>query len=230
MHGYNVILCNTNQEIAIEAAQIKTLFERQVDGIIISVADEKAEHLDNFKRKDKPVIFINRSPERSYGNIVLTDNYQGAYEAISYLVTLGHRRIGIVGCSPNYITGRERLGGYLEALKDHNIQIDESLIVKATIHNRDMGYEAAMTLLGQSSMPTAILGAIYYSNLGVLTAIRKLNLRIPEDISAIGFDDSEWSECYNLPLTTVAQLGKEIRILTLPRTGMRNFKSKTKIY
>jgi len=210
LRGYNVILCNTNQEVERESAQMKILSERQVDGIIISVAKENIEHLDKFMKKERPIVFINRSPDRTYGDLVLTDNFRGSYEAISHLVSLGHKRIGIVGCSPEYVTGRERLNGYLSALKENNIELDESLVIKSTVRSVDQAYMAAMEILSRPVKPTAIFGASYYSTLGILKAIRQMNLTIPKDISVIGFDDPDWSECFNPPLTTVAQSAWEM--------------------
>ncbi|MGI6084425.1 MAG: LacI family DNA-binding transcriptional regulator [Acetivibrionales bacterium] len=203
--GYNVILCNTDQDVEREAAQVKILNERQVDGIIISVASENVSHLDKLIKTQRPVVFINRSPDRVYGDMILTDNRIGSYEAVSHLISLGHNRIGIVGCSPEYITGRERLEGYLKALKKHHITPSESLIVKSTVRNIEQGYAAALQILDKEEKPTAIFGASYYTTLGILKALNQMNLTIPKDISVIGFDDPEWSECFNPPLTTVAQ-------------------------
>lgn len=203
--GYNVILCNTNQDVAIETAQMKILSERQVDGIIISVARENIEHLDKFMKKDRPIVFINRSPDRIYGDMVLNDNFQGSFDAVEYLISQGHQRIGIVGCSPEYNTGRERLEGYLSALKARDIKPDDSLILRSTVRNSDQGYAAALEMLGRPHRPTAIFCASYYSTIGILKAMRYMNLEIPSDISVIGFDDPDWSECFNPPLTTVAQ-------------------------
>jgi LacI family transcriptional regulator len=208
LYGYNVILCNTNQNVAREVVQLKTLFERQVDGVIISVADERAEHLDRFR--DKPVVFVNRRPERQYGDVVLTDNFQGSFEAVTYLLALGHRRVGIVGCSPDYVTGRGRLRGYLEALKQFGVEPDERLIIQSTVTRKEDGLQAARRLLERTDPPTAIFGATYYSTLGIIAAASQLRLAIPGQVSVVGFDDPDWSECFAPPLTTVAQPGGEI--------------------
>ncbi len=203
--GYNVILCNTDQDVAKESAQMKILSERQVDGVIISVARENVEHLDGFMKKERPIVFINRSPDRLYGDMVLNDNFKGGYDAVSYLISLGHKQIGIVGCSPEYNTGRMRLEGYLSALKANAIQPDDSLIIKSTVRNVEQGYAAALEILNKPQKPTAIFCATYYSTLGVLKVMKQMNLLVPADISVIGFDDPEWSECFNPPLTTVGQ-------------------------
>jgi LacI family transcriptional regulator len=218
--GYSVILCNTDQDVEREYRQIRTLNERQVDGMIISVADEKAEHLDLF-RGSRPVVFVNRCPERLYGDVVMTDNSRGTREAVAHLLSLGHRRIGIVGCSPKYSTGRGRLEGYLAALKERGIDPDESLIVKATVVNRHEGFAAACTLLQQPSPPSAIIGATYYATVGLLEAIRYFGLAIPKDISVVGFDDPDWSECFSPPLTAVAQSAIEMGTVAAGRLIQR---------
>ena len=206
--GYNVILCNTNQEIDTEIKQIKTLYERQVDGIVISLATESVNHLDKYIHR-KPFVFINRSPDQPFGDIVLTDNFKGGYDAVSHLLSLGHRRIGIFGCSPQYITGRERLRGYHTALEQYQVPVDPALIVKRRFRIANEAYQVAKDFIKEAK-PTAVFGATYYSMLGILKAIHFHRLRIPEDISIAGFDDCEWSECFNPPLTTVAQPGEEM--------------------
>ncbi len=155
--NYNVILCNTDQDVEREIRQIKMLYERQVDGIIISLAKERTDHLARYINR-KPFVFINRLPDRMFGDTILTDNFQGGYEVVSHLLSLGHRRIGIFGCSTEYITGRERYRGYLAALREYQVEPDPALVVQTHFRAAQEAFEPALSFL-EKAKPTAVFGS-----------------------------------------------------------------------
>jgi len=129
-------------------------------------------------------------------------NYHGALEAVEYLLDLGHRRIGFIGGRPEIMSSGRRLMGYKDALTQAGIEIDETLILPGDFSTQT-GYERALQLLSLSSPPTAIFSSNDQSAIGVLQAADEIGLRIPDDLSVIGFDNI--SEAEYLGLTTVDQ-------------------------
>jgi LacI family transcriptional regulator len=129
-------------------------------------------------------------------------NYHGALEAMEYLLDMGHRRIGFIGGRPEIMSSGRRLKGYRDALTQARIEIDESLILPGDFSTQT-GYERALRLLSLPSPPTAIFASNDQSAIGVLQAADEIGLRIPDDLSLIGFDNI--SEAEYLGLTTVDQ-------------------------
>jgi len=129
-------------------------------------------------------------------------NYHGALEAVEYLLDLGHRRIGFIGGRPEIMSSGRRLMGYKDALTQAGIEIDETLILPGDFSTQT-GYERALQLLSLASPPTAIFSSNDQSAIGVLQAADEIGLRIPDDLSVIGFDNI--SEAEYLGLTTVDQ-------------------------
>jgi len=129
-------------------------------------------------------------------------NYQGALDAMNYLLDLGHRRIGFIGGRPEIMSSSRRLKGYRDVLSQAGIEVDESLILPGDFSTQT-GYERALQLLSLSSPPTAIFASNDQSAIGVLQAADEIELRIPDNLSLIGFDNI--SEAEYLGLTTVDQ-------------------------
>ena len=129
-------------------------------------------------------------------------NYHGALDAMEYLLGLGHRRIGFIGGRPEIMSSGRRLKGYQDALTQAGIEIDMSLVLPGDFSQRT-GYERALQLFSLSPPPTAIFASNDQSAIGVLQAADETGLRVPEDISLIGFDNI--SEAGYLGLTTVDQ-------------------------
>jgi len=151
-----------------------------------------------------PVICLDRCPEGWKGDTVTVDNEEGAYQAIRYLLELGHRRIACIAGQLHVTSGVERLKGFKRALREAGISTAPEYIQEGRF-DRLSGYEKALMLLQFSPRPSAIFAANDLVALGVLAATRELGLRCPEDVSLVGFDDLELASFTNPALTTVAQ-------------------------
>jgi len=132
------------------------------------------------------------------------DNYQGAYDAVDYVIRSGHSRIAIIQGLPHTYTSTKRLEGYKDALKKHHIDVDSTLIV-GNDFRKENGYIETKFLLNLEKPPTAIFATSDLITLGALEAIYEDKLRIPEDISLIAFDDIDFGPFLISPLTAVAQ-------------------------
>jgi LacI family transcriptional regulator len=126
-----------------------------------------------------------------------------------YLIELGHRRIGFITGNLDMDCAHERLAGYREALADHDIPVDESLIAEGNFH-RPLAFQRTRELLALANPPTAIFASNDVSAFGVMDAVRDVGLRVPDDISIVGFDDTPDAQTSNPALTTVRQPMREM--------------------
>ncbi|HOP95009.1 MAG TPA: LacI family DNA-binding transcriptional regulator [Dictyoglomaceae bacterium] len=210
-YNYNLILCNSDEDVEKEKKYIEVLFSRRVDGLIItpSKSSETRDNLDLFRERNTPVVLVDRKIEGLEEDVVLADNIGGAHEAVRYLLSLGHRRIGIITGPLDTTTGSERLEGYFKALSDLNIKKDDSLIYEGDF-KEESGYRGVKELLSLPNPPTAIFATNNLMSLGALKGIFELNLKIPKDISLISFDDMEWFPYFSPPLTAIYQPAYEL--------------------
>ncbi|MCP4377542.1 MAG: LacI family transcriptional regulator [bacterium] len=204
-YGYNIILCNTQRNLKKETEYFNVLGRRRVDGLIVAPVDDRQSNVDDFAARNIPVVFIDRqvrTEEKS--NAVLVDNMKGAFLATEQLLSLGHRRIGIINGRRNVSTGQDRLAGYSEALKTCNIPLDEELIADG-FFTVEGGQEATRTLLQLPEPPSAIFSCGGVMTVGALIEIKQQGLKLPEDLSFISFDDEKWCMLIDPPLTVIAQ-------------------------
>ena len=186
--------------------------------ILVTPSIKEVRKFRELPLQDIPHVIVGSSfpvfKERNYV-FVDTDNVGGSFRAVEYLIHLGHRRIVYVGGNPEKSNSRDRFKGYREALKKYGIKWEPSLVFqgkKIGVHS-EAGYSFACEFLKVKPLPTAVFAGGFYLALGVMKAIKDKGLRIPEDISLVGFDDYEIGEHLSPPLTTVRQpvyeLGKK---------------------
>lgn len=207
--GYAVMLCCNNEDAGMQGDQIRLLLDRMVDGLIVSPAGNGAALKQILDEANVPVVLIDRSCDGFETDAVVLDNNLAAFEAITYLIGLGHRRIGYVSGSLETSTGRERLAGYRRALETANIPVANDMM-RIGHYRETEARHAASELLGLPERPTAIFAANNLMVIGVMKAVRDLGLSCPEDISVACFDDFPWSGVFRPQLTTVTQPVREI--------------------
>ncbi len=209
-YGYSIILCNTQKSLEKESEFLEILGRRKVNGVIMAPAHSRESNLENFLKQNIPLVFVDRCAEQTEASAVLIDNVKGAYMAVDHLLRLGHARIGIIAGLTS--TGEDRLQGYLNALNDHRIAIDESLI-QVNDFSIESGRQATNALLGLSHPPTALFSSAGLVTAGVLLELKEQQIKIPDDLSFVSFDDHIWVQLMDPPLTVVAQpiaeIGKE---------------------
>jgi LacI family transcriptional regulator len=203
--GYTLFLANTDENIQREEAIIQTILERQVDGLILVPAtSQPVPYLEHFINKGIPLVLLDRNIKGLAVDAVMVDNENGAYQAIMHLIKLGHQRIGMVLDNPDISTNAERLSGYRRAFHDAGLIVEEQLI-QSCQYTEQSAFHLVTDMFTQPKRPTALFAANNFMTLGVLHAARQANLRIPEDIALVGFDDMEWPALGPLQITTVAQ-------------------------
>jgi LacI family transcriptional regulator len=203
-HGYSLLLCNSDEHLAKEELYIRILLGEKVAGVIISPTDENSTAARALIESRVPVVAMDRRLRHLDVDTVIVDNAQGAYDAVAHLIGLGHSRIALIGGPIQITTARERQEGYKQALQDHGLQTDETLIRRGDF-KQESGYVAATELLALDDPPTAIFAANNLMTLGALNAIHEQRLNIPTDVAIVGFDDMPWAPSLDPPLTTISQ-------------------------
>ncbi|MBC7099150.1 LacI family DNA-binding transcriptional regulator [Candidatus Bipolaricaulota bacterium] len=203
-HGYSLLICNTAEDLENERIYLSLLSRRRVDGLLLAPTGKNDELIGRLIDRGMNIVFIDRTPPHLQAPAVLSQNEAGAYQATCHLIERGHRRIGIVLGLPDVSTTAERLRGYRRALAHYGLELDEDLLVYGRSQVAG-AREACLALLSRPNPPTAIFATNNLMTIGAMQAIRKLSLRCPEEVSVVGFDDFEWAEAFDPPLTTVAQ-------------------------
>ncbi len=202
--GYSVILCDSEDDTAIEKQELNLLQSRRVDGLIIAPVGRSGEDVMAARQKGTPVVLVDRVFPDVDVPYVTSDNHKGAYEATKYLLEQGHRSIAFIQGIPDSWTSITRCRGYEAALMEYGIPNDKKL-VQGTDFGEESGYLAGKWLLERKTPPTAIFAAGNMMSLGLLRAVAEKKLRVPEDVSIISFDDYPYYPYLATPMTTVAQ-------------------------
>ena len=210
--GYQTILGNTDESTTKEGRYLELMMEQRVDGLVLIPSGAVSLlHIRRMQAAGIPVVLLNRYHEGV--DRAVSDNAGGARLALAHLIELGHRRIGvIVSPTGESSSGGERVSAYRKTLKAAGIDADPSLIAEAGFDDKS-GFEAATSLLGSSNPPTAVLAMASFLTLGTMRAIRELELRVPQDLSLIGFNEVRWAPFLSPPLTVVSddstEMGRE---------------------
>lgn len=208
-HGYSVILAGSGGERRRELEAIRTLQERRVDGIIVASGYSRKEDICVQKGIHAPIVIINNVREEHIGYSIEADNLGGGREATQHLLDLGHRRIAYIAGPVEEWDSIERQRGYEEALRAHGLVVDPALIVRGN-GRPEGGKEAIQQLLALPTPPTAVFCYSDVTALGVMRAAWAAGLRVPQDLSAVGFDDIDLAPWFEPPLTTIAQPMREM--------------------
>ncbi len=202
--GYSIIVCNSDEESHSEKVSLTTLVERSIDGLIICPTLGNHAYLKKLSRGGTPLVLVDRRVAGIDSPSIRVDNRAGAREAVSYLAGLGHRRIAIIKGLEGVETNDERYAGYVEALIEHRIGVQPSL-VKSARFLQDRSFVATRELLSMKSRPTAIFTCNETMASGCFRALKEARMRIPQDMSLVTFDDTVWAEYINPPITCVSQ-------------------------
>lgn len=205
--GYDLVLYTVVQRhegAERERTWLSMLSRGLVDGLVLVLPRSMADELLALSNRGLPIVLIDHRGIDTNLPSVCATNVEGALEATRYLLSLGHQRIGFITGTLQYRAGSDRLAGYRLALAQAGIAFDPTLVVEGDF-SRQRGYEGALALMRQPDPPTAIFASNDVSAFGALDALRDLGLRVPEDVSLVGFDDIPAAAEVRPSLTTVHQ-------------------------
>ncbi|TGB02425.1 LacI family DNA-binding transcriptional regulator [Halobacillus salinus] len=182
----------------------KFLREKRADGAIILANNISTSIIEESARSDMPIVVLDRDVENPFAIHIEVDNKKGAYEVTEYLIQNGHETIGYISGPPESHDNEERFKGFSDALKDNNLPFQSRLKITGDF-TREGGYRATKLLIAQQKLPDALFYANDEMAIGGLQAFDEKGIRVPEDISIVGFDDIQLAEYVSPPLTTVRQ-------------------------
>lgn len=207
IEDYYTFTCSTMESEAEEAAYIEMLLGQRVDGVIVAPTGRSAQNIHRLISGNIPVILVDRQvPGITDIDHVLFDNKQGGQVGMQHLLDLGHRHIAIIGAPAHSGAIRRRIEGAQAAARQRpDVQLHVQVVDREKIQQFDIGYQIAHDLLRQANRPTAVFALTDTAAVGAMHAANEIGLRIPEDVSIVGFDNIPMAK-YSLPaLTTVAQ-------------------------
>jgi len=203
-HGYSVFLANSNADPDREIKVVHSFHERRVDGILVTASRVGALYIGHLSEMKVPIVLINNQHPGEFVHSVMIDNVTASRMATEHLVHLGHRRIAYIGDQFGYQSDTERFAGYRQALERAGLTFQPELVVHGD-GKPEGGMRAMEQLLRLSPLPTAVFCYNDMTALGALRVARMRGLRVPEDISLVGFDDLFIASYTEPPLTTIRQ-------------------------
>ena len=207
-HGYSLILCDSEEDPALEQTNLNTLFARRVDGVLVAPTNAYVAQ-DRLIRRQFPLVYLDRIPPGFTGSAVVINNLEAAYDATRHLIALGQRRLAIITGSLNLSTGQDRLEGFRKALQQAGLPLHDEYLQRGDFQ-LESGHSCGLRLLQLPMPPTAIFCCNNQMTLGLMRALSQLGVNCPERVSVLGFDDFEWAANFRPRLTSVAQPALEM--------------------
>jgi LacI family transcriptional regulator len=207
--GYGTIICDFKENSLLERKKLEFLVNKNVDGIILVSYDADKGYIQELIDKKMPIILLDRMIKGLDCDCVLADNLNASYQAVEALLIHKHKRIGII-CGPETAyTASERRKGYCRVHEDYDIAVDESLIYNGE-YDIEGGYKAMQEFWSRETKPSAVMVTNYEMTIGAIMAINDLDIKVPEELSIIGFDNIQLSKIVRPPLSIVEQPMVEI--------------------
>lgn len=223
--GYIVMVCNNDEDSSKTKRYLDSLAQHRVDGLIISPTSGIEDLKANLEEMGIPTVFVNRRSAEVEADLVESDNELGAYMGIRHLLDLGHTKIGTIIGPTTVSTYADRLSGCKRAFQEAGVTPDPSLLKTGSFHP-DSGYQMAKELFAGATKPTAVFVGSGRLSRGAYQAFQEMGLGIPEQLSLVTFDDTEWTTLVTPPLTTVSQhtyqMGQMAAEILLERIKKRN--------
>ncbi len=212
--GYQVLLGSTGDDPTAERNYLRTLQERNVDGIVVSPTSANEDLIHELIGDGLPVVLIENHSEILRAPRINIDDRAASREAVEHLIDLGHERIGIVAGNLALPSGRLRLEGYWEALEAAGLQTEQEL-VRYGDYQYERAYDAVKELLALEAPPTALIVCNERMTGAALSCLKDLAVDIPGDLSLVGFDDPPWTAFYRPGITTVRTPRADVATLAL---------------
>ena len=216
--GYTLILCNTEDESPRQSVYLKVLAERRIDGlIVVSTGDDEA-LVSQLRGLRMPTVLLDREIDDPGCDLVETAHMDGGLLAVRHLLSLGHRRIACIGGPAHVTAGEQRIEGWRLALAESGALPEGDTLLWRGGFTSQGGYEAMHAIMRSdpgAKRPSAVFVCNDLMAIGALRAVHESGLRVPDDVSIVGFDDIELAAYTSPPLTTVAQPKSRIGALAV---------------
>lgn len=204
--GYTLMVCESGGIQEKELELLKILSDKMIDGVLFAGVDVNSTLIENMKDKEYPVVLVTQEAADRDGALttVVHDNVKATYDAVTFLIVNGHKRIAFIsGPEHDYSSGKKRMQGYKMALKENEIEVPKSYIEYGNF-TFDSGYYCMKKIYEENSeLPSAVMICSDLMAIGAMRFLKTSKLKIPDDISIMGFDDSELAMYFTPELSTV---------------------------
>ena len=209
--GYNIIITQSNESYKKECANIDTLLFTQVDGIIASMANETVDldYYEKIKSKGIPLILFDRGENDLNVDYIGINDYDSSHMIVEHLVKQGCKRIAHIGGFKRTRIFNNRIQGYIDALKKHNLPMDNELLIESSLTTED-GQEKMKQLLALKNRPDAVYVAGDYAALGALQVLNTKGIKMPQEIALVGFGNEPFTAMVSPTITSIEQHSSEI--------------------
>lgn len=202
--GFGLVIASTDEDPAREARVLEMMLQRRVDGLILTSTASSARPLRGSTHAAVPLVLLGRLPAGARADSVSMDNRRGGYLAARHLLETGRRRIAMITGPRGLSDARGRLEGYVQALAEAGLAANGAFVVDGDFSEAS-GFQGMRRLLGQWPRPDAVVVQNNLMLIGAMRAVRELGLSIPDDLAVVGFDEVEWSDIVEPPITMVEQ-------------------------
>lgn len=204
--GHNVLISQSNDRYENEVNNAKALYDSRICGLIVSLGMETKDtaHFQQFADQNIPIVFVDRVPDKFNSYRVIIDNYAAGYRATKHLIDEGCRRIAHFAGAQHLNVYNLRKKGYLDALRDHDLPIDESIIVDLETMSFEEGKDATRELLNMDNPPDGIFSSNDTAAVSAILTAKEKNVKVPEELAVIGFNDDPIASIVDPPLSTVS--------------------------
>ncbi|HRC94169.1 MAG TPA: LacI family DNA-binding transcriptional regulator [Tenuifilaceae bacterium] len=209
-HGYSVMVNQSGEDYKREVAACDAFLNGIIDGLIVSVSKETEnyEHFQRFEDEGIPLVFFDRIIEEISADRIIIDDFDGAYQATEHLIIQGRRKIVHFSGPQNRLIGQNRLNGYLKAMRDNGVVIDERLIIHCDTFQSAL--IETQKLIDSGTRFDSIFTVNDFTAAGAMKILIRNGIKIPQDVSVVGFGDDQTSLMVEPTLTTVNQPGFEM--------------------
>lgn len=211
--GFNVLLCQSNEDVKREQRNIEALLAAQVEGILMSVSattQHELQHFEQVRQQGVPLVFFDRVPELPQSMAVILDDFQGAYRAVQHLIEQGCRRIAHLAGPQHLNTSRNRLLGYKAALEAHGLPFEEEQLYFLPALTHEAGRQGMQHLLAQLPALDGLFAAYAIPSVGALEVLRETGRRVPQDLAVACFSNEPFTTMTQPQMTVVDQRAEQM--------------------
>lgn len=226
--GYHVLICLTHESFENEKTILKEFQGGRVDGVLLSVSTEtnSCNHINDLITNGLPLVFFDRACNEVETAKITTDDFESAYKATAHLIEQKADKIAFLSISKSLSISNKRLEGYLKALEDHHIKVDQKHIIDCS-NDAEQNYQLIKKLLQQKNKPNGILASVEKLTTPIYTVCKDLDIKIPQDLKIVCFSNLEIAAILNPSLTTITQpafeMGKMAATLLFKALENKNY-------
>jgi LacI family transcriptional regulator len=215
--GYSVIISQSNDDYETEVANTIALYGSRVSGLVVSLGmtTQKYDHFRQFIKHNIPIVFVDRVTNELNSDLIIIDNAAAGFDATSHLIEQGCQKVAHIAGAQHRNNYRERLEGYLNALKKYNVPVNEEWIIHNDILSAEDGHRCAEQLLNLKNPPDGIFCANDTTAISVIQYAKKHGIKVPEELAVIGFNNDPLSEIIDPPLSTIVHPAIDMGVIAV---------------